>query len=314
MDLLTGMRSLPGPAIAVLSLLAVAGPARAQGLEYWVVSTRDCPQILGSDPGPFLQASRLDPLGGLSRRDPAELERVAANRPVILLVHGSFYTADMAVKEGRRICDDLVGVVPPEAVVVTFTWPSQRVFTNLIRDANDMARRAFVAGYHLARYLEGFPPGSRVSLIGHSHGGLTVFAALHLLGGGTLRDGSDATVLPARGRALRLRAVVIASACDRHWLGPGDRFDRALAASEGVLCLYNRLDPVLVVHPFGQYSDHRRALGKAGLLHQVRAAPQYHERGIGVLIGPRHTFRGTIAHPVIARWIRPYLWSECSAS
>jgi len=311
MTLLTRMWSPCAPAITWLSLLVMAGPARAQGLEYWVVSTRACPQILGSAPGPFLQAFRVDSRGRLARRDPAAL--LATHRPVIFLVHGTYYTAEKAVNEGLRICDDLAGEVPSDAVVVAFTWPSQRGATSLVRDVNDKARRAFVAGYHLAWFLQGFPPGSRVSLIGHSHGGLAVLAALHLLGGGILDDGDDATILQVRGQRLRLRAVVIGAACDRHWLDPGERFGHALAASEGILCLYNPIDPVLVVHPFGEYSDHRRALGKAGVLTEDRSTTRYRQRNIGVLIGPRHTFRGTTANPVITRWIGPYVWSECPA-
>ena len=306
-----------------LSLLVLAaGQARGQGpnSQYWLLSTRACPQVLGADPAPFLQASRLDLRGRLSRREPAELLVMATNRPVIFLVHGSYYTADMAVSEGLRVRSDLaaVGALPPDAVVVAFDWPSQLVYPNLIRDANDKARRAFVAGHHLARFLHGFPPGSRVSLIGHSHGGVAVLSALHLLGGGMLDDGADATVLPADIPPLRLRAVVIASASDRQWLDPGERYDRALAASEGILCLYNRLDPALVLHPLGRYSDHRRALGKAGMgrVEGERLGPlatRYRERNIGPLLGVRHTFRGATAIPTIARWIGPYAWHECPA-
>jgi hypothetical protein len=305
------MWCLHTPAITSLWLLVMAGEVRAQSLEYWVVSTRACPQILGSDPGPFLQAFRVDSRGRLARRDPTEL--LATRRPVIFLVHGTYYTAEKAVNEGLRICDDLAGQAPSDAIVVAFTWPSQRGAASLVRDVNDKARRAFVAGYHLARFLQGFPPGSRVSLIGHSHGGLAVLAALHLLGGGILDDGDDATALQAWGQSLRLRAVVIGAACDRHWLDPDERFSRALAASEGILCLYNPIDPVLIVHPFGDYSDHRRALGKAGVLTGDRSTGRYQQRNIGLLMGPRHTFRGTTANPIIARWIGPYVWSPSSA-
>ena len=42
-------------------------------------------------------------------------------------------------------------------IVVAFTWPSQRGHTNLVQDVNDKAPRAFVAGYHLAWFLQGFP-------------------------------------------------------------------------------------------------------------------------------------------------------------
>ena len=253
----------------------------------------------------------------MSRRDPAELQARATGRPVIFLVQGSYITTRTATADGLRIRDNLatVGAVTPDAIVVVFDWPSQLVYANLVRDANDKARRAYVAGYHLARYLRGFPFGSRISLIGHSHGGLVVLAALHLLAGGTLDNGREAIVLTEVNPILRLRAVLIASASDRHWLGSGERLDRALAACEGILCLYNPLDLVLIVHPLERYSEHRRALGKSGMsrIEQERLGPlaeRYCERSIAMLLGVRHSFRVTTANPVIARWIGGYTWAD----
>jgi hypothetical protein len=251
----------------------------------------------------------------MSARDPAELQFIAVGRPIIFLVHGSYFTAGMATAEGLRVRDDLVrGAVTPDAIIVEFDWPSQLNHLNIFRDGNDKARLAFVAGYHLARFLEGFPAGSRISLIGHSHGGLVVLSALHLLAGATLSDGESATVLPAASQSLRLRAVVVASATDRHWLDPGERLGSACLAAEGILSLYNQLDPVLVVHPYGRYSDGRRALGKCGMtdFDQERLgwlASRYCQRSIVTLIGPRHTFTGTTARAEVIGWIRPYTWA-----
>ncbi|WP_435020767.1 alpha/beta hydrolase [Tundrisphaera sp. TA3] len=293
----------------------------ASGREFWHVQTRACPQVMGTDPWPTLRASRLEAGGCMARRDPSELLGLAGTRPVVILVHGSYYNADQAVAEGDRIRGDLAtyGALAPDAVVVAFDWPSQRIYPNLIKDANEKARRAAVAGYHLARFLQAFPTGGRVSLIGQSHGGYAVLSALHLLGGGSLDDGCDPcrpSVLPECPPALRLRAVVIEPACDRQWLDPGERLGHALPAVEGVLCLYNKLDPVLVVHPFGKYSDHHRALGKTGLgrSQTERLGPmasRYRERGIGSLIGAKHTFGGATANPVVATWIAPYAWAVC---
>jgi hypothetical protein len=173
----------------------------------------------------------------------------------------------MAVTEGPRIRNNLAahGALTPDAIVVTFDWPSEVAHPNVIRDGNDKARLAFVAGFHLARFLQGFPAGTRISLVGHSHGGLVALSALQLLGGGTLDTGEEATVLRDASPHLRLGAVVISAGSDRDWLDPGGRLDHALAATEGVLCLYNPLDPVLIVDPFGRYSDQQRALGKSGM-------------------------------------------------
>lgn len=302
---------------AILLTLMPPGAAHAQSTcpEYWTVATRGCPQALGSDPTPYLQACRLE-AGCLVPRQPTELIAASMGRPVVVLVHGSYYDASAAAEEGARMRAELAatGAVTPDALVVEFDWPSQMQTLNIIRDANDKARRAFVAGYHLARFLQGFPQGARIGLVGHSHGGLTVLAALHLLGGGVLNDGREATSLASFGPPSRLRAVVIAAACDRHWLEPGRRFDHALAASEAVLSFYNPLDPVLFVYPFGRYSEHRRALGKAGMRAERaflgQLADRYREVNVAPLLGPRHTFRGTMVRPEVAPWLAAYLWAS----
>ena len=298
-------------------LVLLFGQAHAQPPEYWYVSTRACPQVLGTEPGPSLQVSRFDSQGCISRCDPGELQAAANRRPVIFLIHGSYYTAPMAVTEGPRIRNNLAahGALTPDAIVVTFDWPSEFAHPNVIRDSNDKARLAFVAGFHLARFLQGFPAGTRISLVGHSHGGLVALSALQLLAGGTLDTGEEATVLREASPSLRLRAVVISAGSDRDWLDPGGRLDHALAASEGVLCLYNPLDPILIVHPFGRYSDQRRALGKSGMsdAEQQRLgslAGRYFQQSIALQLGPRHTFRGTVENPVIVGWMRAYTWAE----
>jgi Alpha/beta hydrolase family len=227
--------------------------AHAQPPEYWYVSTRACPQVLGTEPGPSLQVSRFDSQGYISRCDPRELQAAAHRRPIIFLIHGSYYTAPLAVTEGPRIRNNLAAhrALTPDAIVVTFDWPSEFAHPNVFRDANEKARLSFVAGFHLARVLQGFPAGSRISLVGHSHGGLVALSALQLLAGGTLDTGEEETALREASPPLRLRAVVISAGSDRDWLDPGGRLDHALAAREGMLCLYNPLDPILIVHPFG---------------------------------------------------------------
>jgi pimeloyl-ACP methyl ester carboxylesterase len=298
-------------------VLLLFGQARGQPPEYWYVSTRACVQDLGAEPGPSLQVSRFDSQGCISRSDPGELQAAANGRPVILLIHGSYYTAPMAITEGPQIRNNLAahGALTPDAMVVTFDWPSEFVHPNIIRDANDKARLSFVAGHHLARVLQGFPAGSRICLIGHSDGGLVALSALQLLAGGTLDTGEEATVLKEPSTSLRLRAVVISAAADRDWLDPGRRLDHALWASEGVLCLYNPLDPILVVHPFGWYSEQQRALGKSGMsnLEQQRLgslAGRYRQQSMAWQLGPRHTFRGSTKNQVIAGWMRAYTWAE----
>src|SRR3954471_19714558 len=155
----------------------------------------------------------------------------------------------------------------PDVVVVAFDWPSQRVHRLDVRDINEKGRRAYVAAYHLARFVQAFPPRSRICLLGQSYGGRVVTSALHLLGGGRLNSQSNdpPVPLPTLRSDLSLRAVVIAGAADRHWLDPGERLDRALVACEAFLNLYNRRDEALRLYPFLIRSGHHRALGRVGL-------------------------------------------------
>ena len=75
---------IPAIKIQFLSLLLLTPPAYSQVgqacvpsprpyPDYWFVHTRACPQVMGTDPRPFLQASWLDSRGCLAMRDPADL-------------------------------------------------------------------------------------------------------------------------------------------------------------------------------------------------------------------------------------------------
>src|SRR5206468_2008207 len=184
-------------------------------------------------------------------RDPRELLAQAVGRPVFIQVQGSLTTPDIALgglmwsqawlRENRAL--------PPDAVVVAFDWPSQRVYRNDFRDINEKGRRAYVAAYHLARFVRGFPPSSRVCLLGQSYGGRVVTSALHLLAGGDLdsQDHDPPVGLPTSRPDLHVRAVILGAAVDRDWLDTGRRLDRALLGCEGLLNLYNRADEALVL-------------------------------------------------------------------
>jgi esterase/lipase superfamily enzyme len=126
-------------------------------------------------------------------------------------------------------------------VFVVFDWPSERVLPNLILDLNEKARRSRVASYHLARFLQTAPSGSRICLLGQSDGGRIVLTTLHLLSGAPLAAfWSEPEVQLSSGRTdLRLRAVVLDAAAGHHWLNPGERLHQALPVCESLLNLRN---------------------------------------------------------------------------
>jgi hypothetical protein len=285
---------------------------------FWIVQTRDCPQRMGSDPRPALKVLHFDDRGELVARDPREMLAQTVGRPVFIQVQGSLTTPDIALgglmwshawlRENRAL--------PPDAVVIAFDWPSQRVYQNDVRDINEKGRRAYIAGYHLARFLLDFPPESRVCILGQSYGGRVVPSALHLLGGGSLdsQDHDPRVRLPGLRPDLNVRAIILEAASDHCWLDPDQRFDRALHGCEALLNIFNRRDEALVHYPLLRRSGHHRAIGRVGLtqgdldrLGPLAARDEDHD--VHDLLGREHTLLDAVANPQIARWMAPYLYA-----
>jgi hypothetical protein len=284
----------------------------------WIVNTRNCPQVMGTDPLPCLTVLHFNDRGELVPRDLRELLAQTIGRPVFIQVQGSLTTPDIALgglmwsqawlRENRAL--------PPDAVVIAFDWPSQRVYRNDILDINEKGRRAYIAGYHLACFLETFPPGSRICVLGQSYGGRVVPSALHLLGGGVLnsQDHDPQVHLTGLRPDLRLRAIILEAASDYFWLDPEQRFDRALYACEGLLNLYNHRDEALLLYPFLVRSEHHKAIGRIGLKQEDfnRLGPlaaKYEEHDTHDELGLEHTLLDAVANRQIARWMAPYLWA-----
>jgi len=290
---------------------------------FWVVRTRDCRQRAGTDPWPCLEVSRFGPDGRFERRDPRELLGQAAGHPVFIQVQGNLTTPDKAL--GGLLWThtwlDRYRALPPDAVVVAFDWPSESVSRSEIRDVNEKARRADVAAFHLARFIQALPTDARICVFGQSFGVRVTLGALHLLGGGELAGtrGKPASRLAGHRADLQLRAVVLAGAADHDWLDPGKRFDRALSATSGLLNLYNRRDRALLLYPLLGRPVRHRSLGRIGLTQSDfdRLGPSaacYAERDVREFLGPDHTLLDAVANPEIARAMAPYTWTPAAST
>jgi hypothetical protein len=292
---------------------------RPERLErFWIVSTRDCPQVMGSDPWSCLKVQHFDANGRLITVDPVVLFAQAVGHPVFIQVQGNLTTPDTAL--GGLLWShswlQRDRAMPADTVVIAFDWPSQRVSRRDVRDVEEKGRRAYVAGFHLARFVQGFPPESRICLLGQSFGGRVVPSALHLLGGGSLNSQArDPEVrLPWLRPDLEIHGVILAGASDRTWLNPGARLDHALLGCSAFLNLYNGRDEALRLYPFLRRSGHHRALGKLGLTNRDfdRLGPlaaRYEEHDDDEQLGREHTLLDAVANRQIARWIAPYLWA-----
>jgi hypothetical protein len=283
----------------------------------WIVATYRNPQVMAPDTWRDLEAAGVSPDAVLERRPINSLLDAMPGRVVVIQVHGSLTYFDAALASGLWAHAWLIfrNAMPADALFVDFDWPSWRVFKSDVRDINEKGRRAYIAGLHLAQFIQTFPPGTRICLIGQSYGGRVVLSALHLLGGGSLDDqaGSPPVRLTHTRPDLHLRAVILGAAADHDWLNPGERLDHALPACEGLLNLYNSKDVALTLYPFLFRSGNRPSIGRHGL------SPADYE-ALGPLasrvsqhdtldrVGAAHTLLDSIADEQIARWMAPYLW------
>jgi hypothetical protein len=244
------------------------------GVETWVVHTRACDQSRGrlerEDPWTCMTIARLHEGGGpLGGSEPSELFARIAGRPVVLLVHGNGYTFEQTLKESRKVRAQLasLGGFAPDGVFIIFDWPSERFLRRLVVDLNEKTRRARLAGYHLGRFLQDVPQGTRICLLGQSDGGRIVLTALHLLSGAEVPNflNDPGYQLTGARPDLRLRTVTLEAAAGHHWLNPGERLHNAIPMTEALLNLYNRRDYALAVYTLGRYTGIRPALGRVGL-------------------------------------------------
>jgi Alpha/beta hydrolase of unknown function (DUF900) len=244
--------------------------ATPSSVETSIVHTRACEQKLGLDPWFTMTLGRLNESGGpLHDSDPETLLKRMEGRPSVFFIHGNGYTYRAAVKEAVRIRAVLEanGGLPSDTVFIIFDWPSERVLPDLDLDLNEKSRRSRVASYHLARFLQTVPAGSKICLLGQSDGGRIVLTTLHLLSGASLPAfwSEPQVQLSSSRQDLRLRGVVLDAAAGHHWLNPGERLDQALPTCESLLNLRNCGDYVLAAYALGVDTGIRPALGRVGL-------------------------------------------------
>jgi esterase/lipase superfamily enzyme len=295
-------------------------------VETWVVHTRACEQKIGADPWSSITIGRIegldDPIRG---SDPETLLERMAGRPVVILIHGYGYIYRDAIEEAVKVRAELeaIGGLTPESLFIVFDWPSERGLSDFYADLNDKARRARVASYHLARFLQEAPPGSRVCLFGQSDGGRIALTTMHFLSGAVLGAfWSEPPVQLSSGRPdLRFRSVILAAAAGHHWLDPGERLDQALPACEALFNIRNSHDYALAFYVFGVYTGFRGALGRVGLdSHDFRRlgplADRVEQVDVNPELGISHTtFSDALEIPDVGERIARYTsWSDLSVA
>lgn len=289
---------------------------RVLRVDYWIVSSRRCPQ--GNSCCPVCRRCQLDyfyfdegPCGRFHDRE-AFLGWLRPGVPVCILVHGSSLSWKTIVEESEHMYRWIRGAAPERPLqVIIFSWPTDENINLLFAHFQIAAlgQRSAFHGFYLAQLISELPPESPVSLFGHSHGARTVAAALHLRAGGSVqRRRLNCEMTEPR----NIRVVFSAAALDHHWFNPGERYARALWQTEGLLNLRNRNDLALSLYPLRKPFSNR-ALGRAGFQRKdLRLLGPWGARvsqlDVTPLIGRGHGWAHYYVRPELARLFVPYLF------
>jgi hypothetical protein len=288
--------------------------------EHWIISTRHCQQRChGCAHDCSFDYVRSDWDGCATPATDAEFRAwLKPGVPVCIMVHGSFVTADTVAEDSKNTFRWLRKAAPHLPLQVVFlTWPSEGILTvnpaiaisSAIPglDVALLGRRAEFNGIRLVKLIQAIPPQSPISLIGHSHGARIVTSGLNLLGGGELCG-----VRLCDGPSHRIRTILVGAAIDHDWLCPGQRYDRALRATECLLNIRVRKDWALLLYPLRRpFSS--RALGSAGFTPgDIRRfgsrASQVSNYDISELIGYGHVWPEFYKHPSLADSLVPWVY------
>ncbi|MBX3437050.1 MAG: hypothetical protein KF861_06140 [Planctomycetaceae bacterium] len=287
-------------------------PPSVPEVNYWIVSSRKMPQEAPWSVTQPLEVFQRLPDGSLLQHDMTGMtSRFTPGVPVCIFIHGTFVSADTHQRESVRTYQWVRDSAPQCPLhVIFYTWPSDTDNTwmspLLINLRGEWAENN---GFYLASLIAQLPPESPVCLVGHSHGGRAVASTLHLLGGGQIKG----YTLPQNvGATRRYRAVLAAAAFDRHWLNPGQRYERALCGVEGLVNLRSSGDLVLHVYPLRRPLS-RKAIGETGFTLWDRARlgplnPKAIDLDVSPFLGLGHTWPYFYSEPRIAAAIVPYTY------
>ena len=281
---------------------------------FWFLNTHQSAQSFSAS-GPDFRPdiSRYEKGAGYRSSSYSEmLSQLEPGVPVCIMVHGSFVDTLSASRESAYTFHWLRSVAGNQRMqMIYFHWPSFRALSPLIQfDTNQLGRQAARNGFYLADLIAALPANCPVSILGHSHGARITSSALHLMAGGVVQGYTHRSAGTNR---RPIRTVFLAGAIDHHWLNPGQRYDRALYSTQGLLNLKNRIDPVLAIYPLRLPLLVRRPIGNLGMTSGDRrrigpSSQKVLNIEVGKAIGFNHVWPLYFNNQRIAATLRNYVY------
>ena len=302
----------PLPAQDAAAHLSACAPVP---LDFWIVSSRCCPQggcscCALQCPLDYFHVTG-DGCGQIARGDVAQFRSwMQPGVPVCLIAHGSLVTWESLMRDAGPIYRWLRNAAPDRPIqIVFFTWPSDVPIICPSVDFIHLGLRAKFNGFYLAQVVAQIPPESPVSYFGHSHGAALVASTLHLQAGGAIRGQYlGFTDVPTR----PCRVVFVAAAVERDWLGPGETFERALWRADCLLNVYNSSDFALCFYawryPFSDAALGHKSFGRSDLRELGPLAGKVAEVDVSRMLGCGHMWENYYPWPQIASAIAPWVY------
>lgn len=289
---------------------AVQQPSIRDG--YWIVSTRRLPQGMDNYAGPpcfeYFYRGQNSPLKQSNRA--CFQSWLKPGTPTCFVVHGSFINWKLAKTDAERTFKWLKCACPGKPLQLVFvTWPSDESLMIVPAiGVTWMGQRAGFNGIYLSQMIDLIPRESPLTLIGHSHGTRVIASALHYRAGGVIQ-GHCRSWGPDTSR--RIRTIFAAAAFEHHWFNPGERYDRALCATEMLINLRNRKDLALaaypVIKPFATKTLARSGFTLSDRQRLGHLNCRTFEIDVTHLVGHRHIWPHWTKHKAIAHAISPYM-------
>ena len=220
--------------------------------ELWVFNTRCLPKCSNLDEGfKRISIKRYDPeCCRLVNETLESFLAQEASMPTMIFIHGNSLNHKVAMKQ----CWDVYAKLrccPGKKRLVYWSWPAQRVYKMKGLKFEEMVMKnlrikyiyAEYQGYYVAKLVQQMSLSERVMIAGHSYGAITSAAALHYLGGGSLKGLTLEGGAPVE--RANLRGALIGGAFDNDMLFSGHHFGQAFVAAEKIYVTRNIKDSTL---------------------------------------------------------------------
>lgn len=239
--------------------------------EFWLVNTRCVPKCSNLDEGfESISVKRYDPACRQFVDETWDsLIAQEATMPTLIFAHGNTLQHKGAMNQAWDIYQRM-RCCPGQKRLVFWSWPAQVVYKRPILRPREVIMKnlrikytyAEYQGYYMAKLVQRMSMTQRVTVGGHSYGGICAAVCAHYIGGGELRGLSLAGAAPVE--RANFRVAIISGAFDNDHMCLDGRFGQSFVAAEKVYVTRNRYDSTLERWPEISYRC-RKAIGVTGI-------------------------------------------------